>query len=825
MRLRPAVLLLLGALCQSAPTAHAAAPRSASLVALQVEPAEIVLRHGGDRQRLLVTATFPDGTVRDLTRSARYQPVTPALLAVSSDGVVRPKGAGKTTVQVSASGQTVTVSVTVRSMGAEPVSFANDVMPVLARAGCNSGACHGSASGKKGFKVSLRGYDPAADFIVLTRGTTGRRLDLLSPARSLLVLKPTAQSPHEGGKRFDRDSRYARLLTRWIAEGARSDLATAPKLVGLEVSPSFRTFSQSGLEQQLVVRARFGDGSVRDVTADARYTSNNESAALPGDDGLVRLPARGEAAVMVRYGHLIAVSNLVVLRHDPSFRWPNLSENNYVDRHVFAKLRRTQVLPSDLTTDEEFLRRVCYDVLGVPPTPTEVRAFLADKRTDKRSRKIDELLERPEHAEFWANKWGDLLKLRFDLTGDKGTWSTYRWLRDSIAANKPFDKFVREVLTADGSTSKNAPANFYRVFATPDDAAEATSQIFLGIRLLCARCHDHPFEKWVQKDYYGLTAFFTQVARKPGARPGDLVVSRIQSPAQSRHPITGELLLPKFLDGASVAVTAEEDGRQVLADWLTRKDNPFLAKATVNRLWGQLFGRGIIDPVDDLRSSNPATNPELLDALAKDFVARGFDVRHVLRTMLNSRTYQLSARTNASNADDRTNFSHAAPRRLTAEQLLDTLSQITGVRQGFVSRFGAGAVALPVGGVRAGALPDRALTTELLDLFGRPRGESSCTCERSDEASLTQALHLINGKTIAARINDPNGRVARLAKTPGLAEPALVEELYLMVLCRLPTPGEQALMRQHFAAARDRTSAAQDVLWALLNARAFLFNH
>jgi hypothetical protein len=821
----PAYLLALGALAFTAPI-HAAAPRATPAPpALSIEPTEIVLCHAHDRHRLLVTATYPDGTVRDLTRSATFQPASRAIATVSADGVVRPVAAGKTALRVRAAGQVATINVTVSAVAVRPVSFANDVMPLLARAGCNSGACHGSASGKKGFKVSLRGYDPAADYVTLTRGTTGRRLDPIAPARSLLVLKPTGQVPHEGGLRFDRNSTSANLLRRWIAEGARSDLATAPKLVGLEVSPSARSFAKPGGEQQLLVKARFSDGSVRDVTEEARYTSNNESAALPDDNGLVRLPERGEAAVMVRYGHLIAVSNLVVLRHDPGFRWPNVTENNYIDRHVFAKLKRIQAQPSELTTDAEFLRRVYYDVIGTPPTPAEVRAFLADVRPDKRARVIDALLERPEHAEFWANKWADLFRLRFDLTGDKGTWGMYRWLRDSIASNKPFDQFVSEVLTAEGSTEKNAPANFYRVFNTPDEAAEATAQIFLGIRLLCARCHDHPFEKWVQKDYYGLTAFFAQMTRKPGARPGDVVIYRREAVPQSRHPITGEALRPKYLDGDSITVAAGEDGRKALADWLTRKDNPFLARATVNRIWGQLFARAIIDPVDDIRSSNPPSNPELLDALAKDFVARGFDVRHVLRTILNSRTYQTSARTNATTADDRINFSHALPRRLTAEQLLDTLAQITGVREGFRSRFGSGTVALPVGGVRAGALPDRALTTELLDLFGRPRGESTCACERNDEASLTQALHLINGKVITARINDPNGRVARMAKAPGMTEAALVEDLYLTVLCRLPTATEQALMRKHFAAAPDRVSAAQDVMWALLNARAFLFNH
>ena len=544
-----------------------------------------------------------------------------------------------------------------------------------------AGPRHGSASGKKGFKVSLRGYDPAADYVTLTRGTTGRRLDLNDPARSLLLLKPTGQATHDGGTRFAPGSPYARTLERWIAEGAVSDLATAPQLIGLETTPSFRTFTQPGQDQQLLVQARYSDGAVRDVTGDARYVSNNESAANVGEDGLVHLRAKGEATIMIRYGSQIAVSTLVVLQHNPSFVWIDPPENNYIDHLIYAKLKPMETLPSELTSDAEFLRRVSYDVIGLPPTAVEVREFLADARPDKRARKIDELLERPEHAEFWALKWGDLLRIRFEVMRDKGTWGMYRWLRDGVASNKPFDKFVREIVTADGSCDENPPANFWRVFTTPEEAGEATARrSFSACGLMCAKCHDHPFEKWAQKDYYGLSAFYSQVGRKPGSRADDMIIFRTEVAAQARHPITGEMLSPKYLDGSPVAVAADQDARALLADWMTRKDNPFLARATMNRVWSHLFGRGIIDPVDDIRSSNPPVNAPLLDALTKDFVDHNFDVRYILRTMLNSRVYQLSARGNPSNADDHENFSHALPRRLTAEQLMDTLGQITGVQ-------------------------------------------------------------------------------------------------------------------------------------------------
>jgi hypothetical protein len=708
----------------------------------------------------------------------------------------------------------------------KPVSFANDVMPLLAKAGCNSGACHGSASGKKGFKVSLSGYDPAADYLTLTRGAGARRLNRNDPARSLILLKPTGQVPHDGGKRFGPDSRYARLLTRWIAEGAESDLGQAPRLVGLDVRPRFRTFPRPGLRQQLAVTARFSDGTRRDVTRDARYSSNNETTAVVDEHGLMTLPRKGEAALMVRYGSLVAVSTGVVLRHDPAFAWTNPPENNYIDKLVNAKLRRIEILPSDLTTDEEFLRRVSYDVIGLPPTADKVRAFLVDKRPDKRVRVIDALLDRPEHAEHWALKWGDLLKIRFDLLGEKGTWGMYRWLRDSVAANRPFDRFVREILTAEGSCAQNPAANYWRAFQNPDEAAEATVQVFLGVRLMCAKCHDHPFEKWVQRDYYGMAAFLAQVGRKTGRRPQDLVIFCNPVPAKAGHPRTGESLDPKFLAGKSVPVGAGQDARKLLADWMTRKDNPYLARATVNRLWSHLFGRGIIDPVDDIRSSNPPVNGPLLDALAADFLARRFDVRHMLRTMLNSRTYQLSARVNRFNADDHLNFSHAVPRRLSAEQLLDTVSRATGIPENFTARYaGAGTVALPAGGVRAGQLPDRQLTAEMLDLFGRPKGESTCACERHEEASMTQALHFINGRSLNRRLANPSGRVALLAKNPNVTDGEIVETLYLTVVCRKPTAAESALWQKHFSATKDRLKAGQDLMWVLFNPKEFLFNH
>jgi Protein of unknown function (DUF1549)/Protein of unknown function (DUF1553) len=824
LRLPVAALLIVG-LATAPPHALMAGPVGTP-IRLSINPHQITFTQGGDGHRLIVTGHFADGSERDLTRAASYTSGNSAVAIVAPDGVATPQGVGEVRIEAAVNALRASTTIRVSSTAINPVSFVNDVMPVLSKAGCNQGACHGAASGKKGFKLSLRGYDPAADFQVLTRGIDARRLNRNDAGNSLIVLKGTGRVPHEGGKLFDGSSRYAKLLERWIAEGARSDLADSPALIDLQVFPNFRTAPEPGLQQQLLVLAKFGDGSTRDVTAEARYASGNENVAAVDESGLVTLLNRGEAAIAARYGSRMAVSTLVALRHDPKFRWPEPPEVNYVDRLVCAKLKQMQIEPSNLCGDAEFLRRVCYDLIGLPPAPDEVRKFLADPSREKRARKIDELLDRPEHAEYWALKWCDLFKVRFDTLGDRGTWGLYRLVRDHIAANKPFDRLVRELLTAEGSCAQNAAANFYRVFNNPDEASEATVQIFCGVRLLCARCHDHPFEKWVQKDYYGMAAFFSQLGSKPGARSGDLIIFHNDSAPRARHPKTGEVLLPKLLDADSLDLQGDQDARGELARWLTRKDNPFFARATVNRLWSHLFGKGIIDPVDDIRSSNPPANAPLLDALAKDFADHDFDVRYILRVMLNSRTYQLSALTTPTNADDVVNFSHRLPRRLGAEQILDTIGQVTGVRQGFRSRYGEATVALPATGARAGQLPDRQLTAETLDLFGRPRGESSCACERHEEASMTQALHLINSKSVLESIHSPGGTLGKLVGRPKITDEQIVEELYLLALCRPPTEKEVGLMKKHFeTAGSDKLKAAQDVLWVLLNCKEFLFNH
>jgi len=816
MRLRFCVVLLF------VPATLSAAP---ALTGLQLDPPSMTLTHADDAHRLLVTGLYADGTTRDLTRAAQYTVADAKIATIDKGGRVTPGSTGSTSITIKVEQQTKQLAVKVASIDALPISYANDVIPVLTKSGCNSGACHGAASGKKGFKLSLRGYDPLTDHPPLSRGSDGHRLNTVVPAQSLLVLKAIGSVPHDGGKLFDLTSPYGRVLERWIAAGTPNDVKTAPQLVDLEIYPKFRTLPATKLDQQMLVLAKFSDGRVRDVTNDSRYSSSNELVASVDDSGLAKALTKGEAAITARYGPKIAISTIVAMDYDSTFAWPNPPAKNYVDQHVFDKLKKMQIAPSDPCSDAEFLRRVSYDLLGLPPTPDEVKKFLADTRTDKRARLIDLLLERPEHAEYWALKWTDLFRVRFETLRDKGTWGLYRHVRDSIAGNKPFDKFVRDLLAAEGNTLANPAANYYRVFSTPDEASEATVQIFCGIRLLCAKCHDHPFEKWVQTDYYGMSAFFGQLANKPGTSRDDFVIFRNETAPKARHPGTGASLSPKYLDAAIVDLKATDNARDDLAKWLTAKENPHFARATVNRLWSHLFGKGIIDPVDDIRSSNPPSNAPLLDALTKDFVAHDFDVRYILKVMLNSRVYQLSARTTPTNAEDMVNFSHRLPRRLSAEQILDTLSQVTGIKQAFRSRYGEPTIALPASGIRAGQLPDKQLTAETLDLFGRPRGESSCACERHEESSMTQALHLINGKGVADRVQSPASSIAKIVQRPKITDDEVIGELYLLILCRQPNAKELEVMKQHLASNPDRLKAAQDMAWVLFNTREFLFNH
>jgi hypothetical protein len=710
------------------------------------------------------------------------------------------------------------LSVSMAAFGAPgKVSFVRDVEPILNKVGCTAGTCHGAAKGKNGFKLSLRGYDPEFDYRALIHDMAGRRFNRSDPARSLMLLKPTQELAHGGGLRFEIDSPYYKTILQWISEGTEFGDPVSAQVAKLEVQPSEVFVNKAGVEEQLKVAARYADGATRDVTREAIYSSNTPTIAEINETGHLKTLRKGEAAMLIRYEGKLAVVNVTVLTEKPGFQWKPVTEFNYADKFINAKLQRLKILPSELTGDAEFLRRVSFDLIGLPPSVEELRAFLADKTETrlKRGRTIEKLMARPEFVDHWALKWGDLLQVNRSRLGDKGVWAFREWIRESIAANKPYDQMVRELITAKGSTFQNPPANFFRFTRDAKVAMETTTQLFLGVRMVCAQCHDHPFEQWTQNQYFQLSAFFAGVGIKDGADSNEEIVYEKRDEAEIKHPKDGRVVHAKFLFGGEKLSPRESELRQSLVDWLTSKDNALFGKAMANRMWSYFFGRGIIDPVDDIRASNPPTNPQLLDAMTQDFIAHNFDLRYLIRTIVNSRTYQLSFRTNDWNEDDETNFSHAQPRRLGAEQLFDAIYMATGSKP-FLRDVPKNLL--------AEQFPDPTVGKGgFLDLFGRPERQTSCECERRSDVSLVQALNLVNGSTIADAIADEGGRIAKLILA-GASERQLVEELYLAALSRPPEPKELDYAQTYLARATNRAERAQDLLWALLNSNAFLFN-
>jgi hypothetical protein len=714
---------------------------------------------------------------------------------------------------------------------AEPVSFRNEVMAVLSRAGCNSGPCHGNLNGKGGFKLSLRGQGPDFDLAALTRDALGRRVDRLRPADSLILAKPTMAVAHEGGQRFGRHSPEYALLRRWIAEGARPDPPGTRVLKKLEVTPRQQVLLDPADRAPLKALATFSDGRTVDVTGLAVFEPSNLVARV-GADGVARRLAMGETAILVRYLDRQAVVRLAFIPDRPGFVWRDVPENNYVDRHVFAKLKTLRVQPSDLCPDSVFLRRAYLDALGVLPTPAEARRFLDDKRPDKRARLIDQLLRRPEFADFWALKWSDLLRNEEKVLDRKGVQVFHDWLRRAVVDGKPLNELARELIAARGSTYSHPAANYYRALRDPQARAEATAQVFLGVRLQCARCHNHPFDRWTQDDYYSLAAFFARVQYRIVENnrrdrldkhefDGEQVIYMARS-GEVSHPATGEVLRPRFLGAATPELGPEADRLRALADWVARPDNPFFARTQVNRVWHHLLGRGIVEPNDDFRDSNPPANEPLLEALSKDFVAHKFDLRHLVRTIMNSRTYQLSAAPNDSNRDDEANFARALVRPLQAEQLLDAVAQVTGVRPKFRD-FPRGLRAGQLPGVGAsrprGVRPSDA--EKFLASFGKPVRSLSCECERSDDTTLAQAFQLITGPMLNRMLADPDNRLGKLleARRP---LPEVVDELYLAALSRHPGAEERKRAVALVERSADRRSALEDLLWGLVNAKEFL---
>jgi len=847
-----ALLLAAGLPASAAPPGEAEkAALIGQPVSLMVQPDSVRLCGPRATQQILVTGRYANGIERDLTPFIALSADVAGVVTIGPNGFLQPHKDGRTTLVVRAGSCTTRVPVVVTACDKpHPVSFRQEFIAALNVGGCNAGACHGVPSGRGGFHLSLRGYNPAADYQELTREVLGRRTDRLDPAASLIYLKALGRVPHEGGQRFAAQSVAARTMLAWLKEGMPDDPPTLPALKKLEIAPGPRVCVAPARWQQLAVVAHFADGSARDVTRLTVFSSSEPSIARVDGNGLVELRQAGEAVILCRYLDVIQCVRLTYLEPRPDFHWPDPPEQNYVDKHVFAKLKMLNIPPSDLCSDPEFLRRAFLDLCGILPAPDEVRAFLADKSAEKRARLIDQLLARPEYADFWAHKWLDLLRCNRLTIQIKGSHVYRDWLRRHVEANTPWSEVARQVLTASGSTFVNPAANYYRgtynnrapvAVREPQALAESTAQLFFGIRLQCAQCHNHPYERWTQDDYYHMAAWFTQVKAKsdpfqPGNAPPpypwmlreDAIVIYPGRTGEVIQPRTGQVMAPKVLGLPAPVIAPGRDRRDVLADLVTAADNPFFARATVNRIWFHLLSKGIVDPPDDFRDSNPPANDALLDALAADFVSHKFDMKHVIRTIANSRTYQLSARANEGNQDDDKYFSHALVKRkrLPAEVLLDALCAATEVPEKFAGfPPGTRAVQLPDGEViyTGGqyATWDR---HPFLKAFGQPPREGTCECERESDVNLARVLELKNGALVRKKIQTPDNRLGKLLARK-LPDADVLNELFLATLSRPPLPDQVKAALDHVAKAKVKREAWEDVFWALLNTKDFLLRH
>ena len=787
------------------------------------------LRGKDARQQLLLTGKYVSGAERDFTRQAGYSVSPPNVVKVDKTGRVTPLGDGSATITAKGPDDlSTTLPVEVDHFDeVPPINFPNQIVPIFTKAGCNSGGCHGKSSGQNGFRLSLLGFEPTEDYEHLVKEARGRRLFPASPENSLLLLKATATLPHGGGKRLDKDSDDYKLLVRWISEGMPYGKASDPTVAGIEVFPKERTMPLDG-EQQLAVIARYSDGSTEDVTGSALYEPNDKEMARTDETGFVKLFEQpGDVAVMVRYQAKVGVFRATVPLGAPVANLPK--PKNLIDELVFRKLKAVGMPPSEICDDATFLRRASIDIAGRLPTAAEAARFLADQASDKRERWIDTLLDSGDYADYFANKWTALLRnKRTDAKQTRNTYAFHAWVRDSLLENKPFDQFVREILTASGDIEDNPAVAWYRQVREPQAELEDTAQLFLGMRLQCAQCHHHPFEKWSQQDYYSFAAFFTQVSHKNGPDPGDEMIFAKRTMPTATNKKTKQSVKPAGLGSAPLNLSADDDARQALADWLTGSHNPFFTRSVVNRYWKHFFNRGIVEPEDDMRETNPPTNPELLDGLSRYFVENGYDLKKLVRAICRSQIYQLSEIPNRYNKIDKQYFSRYYPKRLPAEVLFDAVNQVTGGS----SKFDG----LPAG-TRAVCLPDNSFNSSsyFLTVFGRPDSSSACECERSQDASLAQSLHLLNAKEIQEKLADDKGMAARLATDTKLNDREKIHRLYLSACSRDPDEKELTLAQDYIAKraqAKDekealaaRRRAYEDIIWALINTKEFLFNH
>ena len=762
---------------------------------LEISPAEFKLSGPRQKLQLIVTGYYADGRVQDLTRAARFS-TTDVNIAVCNAGVVLPKADGVASIIVHAGEIEAEARIDVTGQNVpQPVSFHYGTLVALSKQGCNSGACHGSPSGKGGFRMSLRAFDAKLDEYTLLREEFGRRTDSLDPENSLLLLKPLMKASHGGGLKLHTDDPAYAILRDWISEGCRMDPQDAPTCVSIKLLPGRnRVLMRPAHTQQMCVLAEFSDGTVRDVTELAVYTTSDTEVADVTRGGLVIGLDRGEAAVIVRYLEFIESAILTFVKEIDGYEWREQPVNNYVDSLVHEKLQKLRYLPSELCTDEEFLRRLSLDIVGSLPSIEQTEEFLNDPASDKRAKLADRLLQQPDYGKFWALKWGDLLRLTKGQVGEDGVHKYHRWIERAVSTNMPYNEFAQHLLTASGSTLENPPANFFRTAKDMNDCVETISQIFLGARLQCAKCHNHPFERWTQDNYYGMGAFFNRVQRKKTRRTDELFVWSAPS-GDVTQPRTGKKMNPWVPVVGNLDELNDIDRRTSFADWLTSKNNPYFARIEVNRIWSHLLGKGIVDPVDDFRESNPPSNAPLLDALADDFIEHGFDRMHVIRTIVNSRTYQMSHRPNDFNRDDTKYFSHYWPQLLSAEQMLDAICHVTGVAETFAS--------LPAG-MKATHLPAPDLVNhEFLKVFGQPERQTVCQCERTTESNLGMAIQFLNGPLIHNKVRDGANRFRSLISS-GKSDEEIISALNLAALSRPPTDEEMGAKIQHMASKQEQ---------------------
>jgi hypothetical protein len=787
---------------------------AAETSSFSVDPPRLVLRGAGTSYSLLVHRSGASQEKTDLTRNAGYHTANSKVVSVSRRGVVTAVGDGSTTVEVEVAGAKVQVKVQVEGTGVvKKPGFSSDIEPLLSRHGCNSSGCHGKAEGQNGFKLSVFGFDPARDHAALTQESRGRRVFPSAPEASLLLRKMSGQLPHGGGARLRAGSPGYETVKAWIKAGTPFDDPKTPRVTAVRIEPAERVLA-ARTGQQLRVIAHFSDGQEADVSTHSRYQSNNESLVTVDADGLVTAEAiPGSAAVMAAYRNHVAVFPVLVPRGGPTVKWQDYPENNFIDRLVAGRLRKLNIQPSTLADDTTFLRRVYLDVIGTLPTVAETRRFLADGRADRRTRLVEELLKRPEFADYWALKWADLLRVDRAALGPKGARAYHRWIRRAMADGMGLDRFARTIVTAEGPLAEGPAANFYKATGSAGNMASTLTQAFLGVRIACAECHHHPFDRWGQDDYHALRAYFAPIS--VSGKGGTETLEASGSSAVI-HPRTGARILARPLGVRAPDKLAPGDRRTDLADWMTSPNNPYFARNLANRIWAHLMGRGLIEPVDDVRETNPPSNPALLDALAKHLTDNKFDIRALIKTITASRTYQLSSKPNETNRRDTQNYSRALFKRLPAEVLLDMVCQTTGVAERFSGE---------PAGTRAIQLWDSKTPHYFLKTFGRPERASACDCERNPEPGVAQVLHLMNSPDLETRLSHAGGTVARLVKRRP-PDGQLVEEIYLTFLNRLPRPEERKIALGHLAAGKDRPQeTAEDLAWGLLNTLEFLFNH